>query len=303
MNNSGDAAEQIVKMSLDGVEFAARITGTAAKELAILIITELKNDKNKGHLKIRGKERLKSMLKSGKPLEIYSIKEHDLARFAKGAKEYGIVYCVLRNTRGNPDGICDIMVRADDAPKIARVAERFKFGMIDKTIIENEFIESREKAADAPQTESTAPDGQEPPDKSDAEKLVDDLLGSPESKTGPDIPKAQKWETSQPKTQPVKAGTEANENHPLSTGGQTRNSNQYVPISEPKRNSERDSLNKPSVKEQIREIKSSRKAHESDNPRRDDLAVSRKPNTNQTIIHKQPHLGGRQKTKKSKGIR
>ncbi len=31
MNNSGDAAEQIVRMSLEGVEIAAKITGTAAK--------------------------------------------------------------------------------------------------------------------------------------------------------------------------------------------------------------------------------------------------------------------------------
>jgi len=34
MSVSGDAAEQIVKMSLEGVEVAARITGTAAKEIA-----------------------------------------------------------------------------------------------------------------------------------------------------------------------------------------------------------------------------------------------------------------------------
>ena len=37
MNTTGDAAEQIVRMSLNGVEVAARITGTGAKELAIMI--------------------------------------------------------------------------------------------------------------------------------------------------------------------------------------------------------------------------------------------------------------------------
>ncbi|MCL2222081.1 MAG: PcfB family protein [Oscillospiraceae bacterium] len=93
MNASGDAAEQIVRMSLQGVEVAARITGTAAKEIALLIIAALKSD-NKGHLKLKGKERLSAMLKSGKPLEIYSVNERDLERFSKAAKEYGIVYCV-----------------------------------------------------------------------------------------------------------------------------------------------------------------------------------------------------------------
>ena len=38
MNHSGDAAEQIVRMSLEGVEVAARITGTAAKEVALLLL-------------------------------------------------------------------------------------------------------------------------------------------------------------------------------------------------------------------------------------------------------------------------
>lgn len=32
MNPSGDAAEQVVRLSLEGVEVAAKITGSAAKE-------------------------------------------------------------------------------------------------------------------------------------------------------------------------------------------------------------------------------------------------------------------------------
>jgi hypothetical protein len=42
MNHSGDAAEQIVRMSLEGVEVAAKITGTAAKELAVFLVAALK---------------------------------------------------------------------------------------------------------------------------------------------------------------------------------------------------------------------------------------------------------------------
>ena len=32
MNNGGDAAEQVVRLSLEGFEVAAKLTGTAAKE-------------------------------------------------------------------------------------------------------------------------------------------------------------------------------------------------------------------------------------------------------------------------------
>lgn len=37
MNPAGDAAEQIVRMSLNGVEVAAKITGAGAKHLAGMI--------------------------------------------------------------------------------------------------------------------------------------------------------------------------------------------------------------------------------------------------------------------------
>ncbi len=36
MNNGGDAAEQIVRLSLEGFEVAVKLTGSAAKNIAIL---------------------------------------------------------------------------------------------------------------------------------------------------------------------------------------------------------------------------------------------------------------------------
>jgi len=145
VNHSGDAAEQIVRMSLEGVEVAAKISGTAAKEIAVFLIAALKSKSKK--LKLKGKARMTSMLKSGKALEIFSVKERDLQKFAQGAKQYGIVYCVLRNRKNTPDGLCDIMVKADDAPKISRVVERFKFAAVDKAKIESEIVKAKEEKA------------------------------------------------------------------------------------------------------------------------------------------------------------
>lgn len=42
MNTSGDAAEQVVRLSLEGMEVAAKITGSAAKEVAALLYAALK---------------------------------------------------------------------------------------------------------------------------------------------------------------------------------------------------------------------------------------------------------------------
>ena len=44
MTSSGDAAEQVVRLSLEGFEVAVRLTGSAAKEVAILLASALKQE-------------------------------------------------------------------------------------------------------------------------------------------------------------------------------------------------------------------------------------------------------------------
>ena len=41
MNNGGDAAEQVVRLSLEGFEVAAKLTGSAAKNVALLLVSVL----------------------------------------------------------------------------------------------------------------------------------------------------------------------------------------------------------------------------------------------------------------------
>lgn len=44
MNNGGDAAEQVVRLSLEGFEVAAKLTGSAAKNVALLLVSVLKQE-------------------------------------------------------------------------------------------------------------------------------------------------------------------------------------------------------------------------------------------------------------------
>ena len=90
MNTSGEAAEQIVRMSLEGFEVAARITGAGAKNIAILLYSILKEEK-----KTKGKARLTNMLRSGKELKVFTVNKGDLKKFIQEAKTYGVVFCVL----------------------------------------------------------------------------------------------------------------------------------------------------------------------------------------------------------------
>ena len=170
MTNSGDAAEQIVRMSLEGTEVALRLTGSAAKNIAAALYTIAKNaDRNK----TKGYQRLDAMLKSGKELKVFTISEEHLKCFAQEAKRYGVVYCALRGKEKSSDGMVDVMVRAEDASKINRIVERFKLSTVDAASIKHDIERSRAEKETAP-----APPEQTAPQKDADDLLLDELLGA-----------------------------------------------------------------------------------------------------------------------------
>ena len=128
MNPGGDAAEQVVRLSLEGVEVAAKISGNGAKNIALLLYATLKQEQ-----KTKGKARLTSMLKSGKELKVYTITQKDLAKFSQEAKRYGVLYCVLKDkSNKDPTAAVDVIARAEDASKIQRITERFRLATVNR---------------------------------------------------------------------------------------------------------------------------------------------------------------------------
>lgn len=169
MNNGGDAAEQIVRLSLEGFEVAAKLSGSAAKNIALLLVTVLKQEQ-----KTKGKARLTNMIKSGKELKVFSIPQRDLKKFTEQAKRYGVLYCVLRdkNTKGENVPV-DIIARAEDASKIQRIVERFELGKVDKAAI----VTQAEK--DVAKREAVA---KEQPAKSKNEMIMEEAVAKPMQK-------------------------------------------------------------------------------------------------------------------------
>ena len=94
MNTSGEAADQIVRMSLEAGEAALKITGAGAKHIAAALYVILKDKK-----KTKGKTRLETLVRSCKPLTVFSVKNSDLKDFVKEAKRYGILYCAVRSKK------------------------------------------------------------------------------------------------------------------------------------------------------------------------------------------------------------
>ena len=172
MNTGGEAAEQIVRMSLEGFEVAAKITGAGAKSIAILLYSILKEEK-----KTKGKARLTSMLRSGKELKVFTVKSGDLKKFTQEAKKYGVLYCVLTDRKNkDPNAEVDVIARAEDASKISRIVERFNLASVDTASIVTEAEKSKD-----------AKDGQPEPDigvqeKAEKDKLLDELMGKPVQK-------------------------------------------------------------------------------------------------------------------------
>lgn len=266
MNTSGDAAEQIVRLSLEGTEVALKLTGSAAKNIAAMIYAVLKNrDKNK----TKGRQRLTAMLKSGKELKVFTVSEEHLKQFATEAKRYGVVYCALRGKEKSADGMVDVMVRAEDASKINRIVERFKLATVDTVSIKRDIEKSKAEETAAP----AAPE-QAQPEKSEDDRLLDDLMGAPVRKeeNAPPNPEAAKTEKSRP-------------SEPISKK-QSRTAEGTAKSPE----------ERPSVREELREIRENRQK-EADSPAAPEPTVSKKPQKQQTTAHKQP---SRKKSKRSK---
>ena len=125
MMHGADAAEQMVRLSLEGMEVAMRISGAGAKNLAVILAAVLREKQ-----KTQGKTRLTNLIKTGRELTVFTIPEEDLQIFIKEAKRYGVLYCDIKEKDFMDSGTVDIIARADDAPKINRIVEKFQLATV-----------------------------------------------------------------------------------------------------------------------------------------------------------------------------
>ena len=270
MNTGGEAAEQIVRMSLEGFEVAAKITGAGAKNIAILLYSILKEEQ-----KTKGKARLTNMLRSGKELKVFTVRNSDLKKFTQEAKKYGVLYCVLADRKNkDPNAEVDVIARAEDASKISRIAERFKLASEATASVVTDVEKAKDEKAGQPEPDIGVQD------KAEKDKLLDALMGTPiqkeENAPNPSVAKTEKSPLSEP----------TSEKQSKSVEGATM------------------TKEKPSVKEELRKIKESRKEQEADKGTSaldKSGASDRAKSANGKTEHKQPQR--KKKHKKSKEAR
>lgn len=289
MNTSGEAADQVVRISMEVGEAALKITGAGAKQLAVLLYAVLKEQK-----KTKGRARLETLIRSGKPLTVYSVKESDLKQFVTEAKRYGVLYCAVRNPRGSADGLVDVVVKEEDASRINRIVERFKFASVTeaaqiKTEIEKSRAEklhpteekdkkqgSRESPSNVSEKskeknpvlhgQSQNVPQQEHPEKSQEDKLMDELFGEPVKKEGiQKNPSLAKTENSR-LSEPILGRQEK-------IAGDT--SKLYRPVAP----------EKPSVRKELQEIQAARKKEQEKGK---EPVSKERPQSNRQTQHTQP---------------
>ena len=271
MSQTGDAAEQLVNMatnvSVKGVECATNIVGKGALSLATFLIAALKDQK-----KTKGKARMQAF--NGKPTKVFVIKAKDMKLFNEEARKYGILYAAVINKK-QPDGLIDVVVNANDAAKVNRISERFALSTVDVEKIRADITKAREEKAKKADTEKerTNPAAEKESHTVD-DNTLDEMMGNPTS---------NKTEHIQP--------AEVTQESPNQMSARMEKSSLSESSSKTKEDTAVANTERPSVRQQIKEIKNERKSQ----------ALEKQPAREKTrhTTHKQPY---RKKSKsKSKG--
>ena len=228
--------------------------------------------------KTKGKTRLETLVRSCKPLTVFSVKNSDLKDFVKEAKRYGILYCAVRSKKGFKDGMTDIIVKEEDAARINRIVERLQLASVGDTAkIKTEIERSKSEKTESSKTH-TVPE-KDMPEKSEEDKLMEELLGEPIQKEGkkqenPSLAKTTKSRLSEPTSKKQEKTAEGT-------------SKLFTP----------EKPEKPSVRKELREIQNARKKEAERRENRNDPVRNQGNKDRNQIRHQQPQ----QKRKPRKG--
>jgi len=146
MNTGGDAAERLVRDSLMITEEAVKLAGLGAKNLAAILVALAKEEE-----KTHGPTRLTRLLRSGEELKLLPIKSEDLRQFRQLAKEYGVLFCPIKN-KSLDNGLNDILFPASAAASVNRVLEHLGYPVPREKAVEVKKEAARGRSGSASQT-------------------------------------------------------------------------------------------------------------------------------------------------------
>lgn len=143
----GDAADEMVRMMLNGTEVVIRLTGSAAKNLAALLVAWSKNEK-----KVYGKTTMMKLLKSGEPLQVLSMTKEQYSKFKGMAKKKVLYAPFLNKKRG--DNKLDVVISEKSLPMVNHILKKIGYGEVAKT--QPEVEETKKKDTPSRQNSNAA---------------------------------------------------------------------------------------------------------------------------------------------------
>lgn len=146
MDVSAEAADVVVRESLQATEAAAKLTLEGVKNVAALLLAIAKQD-----MKVVGQTTAKRLAKDSAPAVVIPIKAEDRAKFQKLAKEFGVLYFIAQK-KGNDSGILNVVSNQNYAAQLNAVMEQLGYPIPQK---EQEEDTQKKAKSRAPQKKSS----------------------------------------------------------------------------------------------------------------------------------------------------
>ncbi len=122
MDVSGDVADLMVKESIQLTEASIKLLAGGSRDLTAFLLALARDNK-----KLVGKTGMNRLLREGKELKVFQLRESDLAEFTKYAKN-NVLFAVIKNQRCT-DGLVDLVTNTDFVSQVNLFMERRGYGI------------------------------------------------------------------------------------------------------------------------------------------------------------------------------
>ena len=146
MDVSAEAADVVVRESLQATEAAAKLTLEGVKNVAALLLAIAKQD-----MKVVGQTTAKRLARDPAPAVVIPIKAEDKAKFQKLAKEFGVLYFFAQK-KGNDNVMLNVVSNENYAALLNAIMQQLGYPIPQK---EQEEDAQKKAKSRAPQKKSS----------------------------------------------------------------------------------------------------------------------------------------------------
>lgn len=146
MDVSAEAADVVVRESLQATEAAAKLTLEGVKNVAALLLAIAKQD-----MKVVGQTTAKRLARDPAPAVVIPIKAEDKVKFQKLAKEFGVLYFFAQK-KGNDNGMLNVVSNENYAALLNAIMQQLGYPIPQK---EQEEDTQKKAKSRAPQKKSS----------------------------------------------------------------------------------------------------------------------------------------------------